>query len=219
MIVLNECRIDAEGKHLIIEATVENLEYYKNVFIESVVIDTNETYSESGPSSKAIYTKQYEYEYINVDTNDENNTLKTNEDCKCSNVYLQDKRGRKNIRLVLTPKDLNLNTFNDNIFFVYINAVRIPSAKTPCGMDNKGALGVAYNMRPIYNMAMSYIKELSDTCQIPKGLIDMILRIKALEFSFKTGNYFEAFNLWNKLFKRKRVVMSHRGGCGCNGGI
>lgn len=122
----------------------------------------------------------------------------------------------KRVRLCLSAKDLNLSTLDDNIFIVYARATGIPSPDTPCGMDNEFTMAIALNLRPIYNMAMGYIKELDSSCNIPKGFIDAILRIKALKLALKTGNYPVAFKYWDKLFKNKISVIPTKH-CGCNG--
>lgn len=191
MIVLNECRIDSEGKHLIIEASVDNLSYFKDVYIESITIDTDKTYISNGPSSDYVFTQSFKTEQENV--------------------------GVKNIKLVLDARDLSgVTNFNDNIFFVYIKATGTPAPHTPCGRDNIYTIGVAVNLRPIYNMAMGYIKELDNNCSIPSGLIDMILRLKAFDLSLRTGSFTMAIKQWDRLFKNKKTVPSKKG-CGCNG--
>lgn len=214
MIVLNECRIDQEGKHLIIEASVDNLPYYDNVYIDSVIVDTDKTYQEGGPSYNPVYQESYDQDYSKVIS--DCGTVTTDTDCKCGNIYTSNKYGRKKVRLSLDKNDLLGADLNNNIFFVYIVASGTPSPDTPCGMDNSYAMGIAVNLRPIYNMAMSYIKELNQDCTIPKGFIDMILRMKAFELSLKTGNYTMAFKYWDKFFKDK-VNVPIKGGCGCNG--
>ena len=214
MIVLEQCRID-EGK-LIIEASVENLSYYKDVYIEAVVIDTNDTYSPNGPSNNPVFIKEFEPEHMKVDVTNDCNSLKVDEDCKCGDVYTSQKAGVKNIRLCLSPKDINVSNLDNNIFFVYIIATGIPAPCTPCGMDNKFTMGIAVNLRPIYNTAMKYVNELDSTCTIPRGFIDMILRLKAFDLSLRTGNYQVAFKQWDKLFKNK-ISVSPTKGCGCNG--
>jgi hypothetical protein len=75
-------------------------------------------------------------------------------------------------------------------------------------------MGVAVNLRPVYNAAMHYLSELKDTCNIPKNFIDMILKIKAFTLSLKTGNFTTAIRLWNKFTTK---VVSSKTGCGCNG--
>ncbi len=216
MIVLNQCRIDHEGKHLIIEATVENLSYYKDIYIDSIIVDTNETYSPNGPSNKPIFTWSFTPENIQVDVRNDCNSIKTDESCKCGNVYTSQKAGIKHVKFILSARDINLASLDNNIFFVYVIATGVPATCTPCGMDNRYVRGVAVNMRPIYNMAMKYIRELESNCNIPKGFIDMILRIKAFELSIKTGNFPTAFKQWDKLFKNK-ISISPNKGCGCNG--
>lgn len=185
MITLNECKIDQKGKKFHIEATIKDLRYYDNVYIDSVVIDTNETYSPSGPSDKPVFKKELEGD-------------------------------EKYIDLCITAKEMSLETFDNNMFFVYIMAKGTPAPDTPCGMDNEYILSVVINYRPIYNMIMGYIKELNSECNIPKGFIDMILRMKAFEIALKTGNYPTAIKWWEKFFKNK-VSVSYKKGCGCNG--
>lgn len=186
MVIFNECRIDKEGKNLIVDVSVDSLPYYKNVYLESITIDSDKTFIEHGPSSNPIY----------------------------SNTFVESDK-LKNVRLKLNYKELGLDNLSDNILFVYIGVGGIPDPNTPCGMDNKYSVAVAVNLRPIYNMAMGYIKELESTCTPPKGLIDMILRLNAFKLSLKTGNFLTAIKQWDKLFKNKRIVSSNK--CGCNG--
>lgn len=214
MIVLEQCKIDNDK--LIIEATVEKLSFYKNVYIEAIVIDTDSTYSPNGPSNTPIFTKEFESKHSKVDVLNDCDSLRISDDCKCGNIYTSQKAGVKGVRLCLSPKDINVPNLDNNIFFIYVIATGIPTPDTPCGMDNRFIMGVAVNLRPIYNMAMQYIKELDSTCSIPRGFIDMILRLKAFDLSLRTGNYQVAFKQWDKLFKNK-ISVSPTKGCGCNG--
>lgn len=189
MVVFNECRIDKDGKNLIIDADISSLPYYKDVYIKSVTIDTDKTFVEYGPSKDNFV---YKHDFVE-----------------------EDKTTLKNIQLEINHKEMKLDNLNDNMLFVYIEVHGIPTFDTPCSCDNKYYIAVAVNLRPIYNMAMNYIKELEGTCTIPKGFIDMILRLKAFELSIKTGNFSTAIKQWNKLFKNKRVISSNK--CGCYG--
>lgn len=210
MVVLNECRIDQEGKNLIIEATVNNLSYYKDVFIDSVIVDTNSTYSANGPSNNPVFKQSFEPSHFKIVS--EEGCVVTEDECViCPN----EDAGVKHIRLVISAKEMGVN-IDDHIFFVYIITTGYPTMDTPCGMDNSYTMAVAVNLRPIYNLAMSYIKEVDSNCEVPKGFIDMILRLKALEMALKTGNYTTAFKYWDRLFKNKKSV-SPKKGCGCNG--
>ncbi len=59
MIVFNELRITRDAKNLMIDAEVRPGEYFKNVYIKGVTIDTEETYVEGGPSSNPVYSKEF----------------------------------------------------------------------------------------------------------------------------------------------------------------
>lgn len=196
MIQFNTLKITQDGKNLIINASVKNLSYYTNVLIGSIVIDNQDTYSVSGPSSNPIY----EHSFAGKD-------LVTNEDIV----------GLKNISIIISAKELldNNGDLNDDILYVYLIAVGTPSADTPCGMDNVNTLGVALNLRPIYNNGINYIKQVESTCEIPKDFIDFILRYKALDLALKTENYIQANKYWNKFFKNNNVVSLNTNSCGC----
>lgn len=73
MMVFNELRISPDKKHLIIDVQVETLSYYNEVFLDTIIIDTQKTYSATGPSSKPLMVidcgqvKHYR-DYIDIDT-------------------------------------------------------------------------------------------------------------------------------------------------------
>ncbi len=196
MIQFNTLKITQDGKNLIINASVKNLSYYTNILIGSIVIDNQDTYSASGPSSNPIYKHSFA-----------GKNLVTNKDIA----------GLKNINITVSAKELldNNGDLNDDILYVYLIAVGVPSANTPCGMDNVNTLGVALNIRPIYNNGINYIKQVESTCEIPKDFIDFILRYKALDLALKTENYIQANKYWNKFFKNNNVVSLNTNSCGC----
>ena len=186
----NELRITSDGQHLIIDVSVLSESYYKNVYIDSIVIDNQDTYVGSGPSSNPVYSYY-------VPNGVSQLTKKT---------YSQ-----KHVRLVLTPNDLPLN----GLLFVYVRAKGTPAADTPCGLDNITTLGTVTNMYPFYQQAMNYIGELASNCSIPQNFTDYILKLKGLELAIRTGNYPDAIKYFNKFFKNKSDVVIRKGGCGC----
>lgn len=190
MIHFNQLTISPDGQHLIIDVSVLSESYYKNVYIDSIIIDNQDTYVGSGPSSKPVYS-------YSVPDGTSKLTKKT---------YSQ-----KHVRLDLTPADLNL----DGLLFVYVRTKGTPSADTPCGMDNITTMGTVSNMYPFYQQAMNYIKELSSNCSVPQNFTDYILRLKALELSVRTGNYPDAVNYYNRFFSGKAKSSIRKGGCGC----
>lgn len=213
MVVFNECRIDSEGKNLIIEASVDNLDYYRDIVIDSVVIDIDDTYSESGPSDNPVYSKTFE------DVIEQVFTAKGCAPVKVQDTELQPvcvNTSRKNIKLVLSAADLALDTLQKNLFFVYVIASGTPAASTPCTMDNQYVIGVAFYWKPIYNMIMQYFKEFSQRCEIPKGFIDAFLRLKAFELALKTGHYLLAIKYFKQFFLN-RMNIKPISTCGCDG--
>lgn len=73
MIRFNELRITPDRKHLIIDVQVKELDYYQDVFLNTIVIDTQKTFISTGPSSKPFMTidcgrvKHYR-DFIDIDT-------------------------------------------------------------------------------------------------------------------------------------------------------
>lgn len=217
MVIINELRITPDGKSLIIDASIENLVYYKDVNIAAVIVDSQETYISSGPSNQALFHHSYEKEPYVVGTLDDCASVKSaDSNCKCDGIVTAQKYGSKHIRLVLTEKELGAS-LDSNIFFVYIVTHGTPAINTPCGMDNLFTMGIVYNPRPIYNLGMGYIRELADNCSMPKNFVDYILRFKAFELSLRTGNYTLAIDYWRKFFKNRTSSISKPKGCGCHG--
>lgn len=190
MVHFNELRITSDGQHLIIDVSVLSESYYKNVYIDSIVIDNQDTYVGSGPSSNPVYSYY-------VPNGVSQLTKKT---------YSQ-----KHVRLVLTPNDLPLN----GLLFVYVRAKGTPAADTPCGLDNITTLGTVTNMYPFYQQAMNYIGELANNCSVSQNFTDYILKMKGLELAVRTGNYTDAIKFYNKFFNGKENTVVRKGGCSC----
>ena len=173
MIEFKELRVTPDGKTLIIDVSVKDLSYYDNVYIDSLTIDTQDTYSESGSSTNPIFY----YEVASV--SDEN---------------------KKRIRLELNSSVLG-KPITGNMFFVYITVKGTPAADTPCGLDNVTTLGVTADLYPFYKSSINHMKELENECEPSKNFIDSLLRFKAFELSIRTGHYTQAIKYWNKFFK------------------
>ena len=80
-------------------------------------------------------------------------------------------------------------------------------------MDNATTMGVVYNLHNIFQSFMPYIREVEKDCNLPKGFINYILRFKALELAFATGNYTLAIKYWNRFFKDKLIAQPST--CNC----
>lgn len=189
MVHFNELKITPNGKHLIIDVSVLNESYYDNVYLDSIVIDNQDTFTDNGPSSTPIY------EYTIPD-----------QISKLTKKSVSPKHVRLNLG------EIELGTLN-GLYFIYVRTKGMPSPETPCDMDNVTTLGVVTNMYPFYHKAIGFIRELASNCIVPQGFIDYILRLKALELAVKTGNYTDAVKYFNNFFSGKAAVKT--GGCGC----
>lgn len=186
MIHFNELYI--KDGHLIIDVSVLNESYYENVYLDSIVIDNQNSYSANGPSDEPVYS------YIVPDV-----TTKLTKQ-----TYQQ-----KHIRLELDSSDVNLR----DMLFVYVRTKGAPSPETPCGLDDSVTLGAVVDMLPYYMNGMQYMKQLSNSCEIPQGFTDMILREKALELCMRVGNYTKAIEYFNEMPSSVPAKMG--GGCNC----
>lgn len=193
MIRFNELRITKDGKYLIIDVSVRSQPYYNDVYLDSISIDTQDTYKDGGPSSSIVYFKNI-----------------ANEAGSSS--------GLKHYRLELGVGDF-LPSLSDNMFFVYVKAKGTPASNTPCGMDNEYTLGVTFNTCALYNAIMSYVRETVNTCSIPKKFIDLFLQFKAIETSINTDHYMQAVEYYNKFIKNlgKTNTSAYTKSCNCYG--
>lgn len=183
MIRFNELKISSHGK-LFLDAEVKGDTYYDNVYIDKVIIDNQDSFLMSGPSSTPIY------EYSFADASKE-----------------------KAVSLVLDNSNM-LADMKGDILFVYIITKGTPSMDTPCGMDNTITLGITYNEQTILNNYLTYIKEVGRNCHVPKGFIDYFLKVKAFELAIEVGNYTEAISLWRRFFKGQATeVINFKCGC------
>lgn len=213
MIEFNELRITPDNKCLIIDVSVSQDSYYKDVYLDSIIIDNQDSYAPNGPSDNPVcppidLTKEYKEVFSRSDIE--------------TYIIPSDQKGttdgtikKKRVRLTLTKQDIG--NIDNSMFFVYVIVNGIPSPDTPCGMDNSVCMRTVIDLQTLYNKAIQYFKQINDTCAIPKEFIDMVLRIKALELSIKTGNYTQAISYWNKYFiNLQNKVELKTTNCGCS---
>lgn len=63
----------------------------------------------------------------------------------------------------------------------------------------------------IFREALSYMREIEETCAAPKGFIDSILRYKALQLAIITNHFVQAIKYYKKFYAKKDIKVS----CGC----
>ena len=198
MIRFNELKI--EDDYIIIDVQIEEENYFKDMYIDSVVIDTQDTFIANGPSSKAIYTKNFN---TGVDTKKEDI------------VYTQGKDKYNRVRMYINAKDLNVD-IHKTMFFVYVIAGGTPAADTPCRWDENKALHTLVDTQVLYNNMIQYVKELNKDCSTPDNFINAILQFNAIDLALKTNQYPLAIDLWKRFYSdiESNVVLPN---CGCNG--
>ena len=198
MIRFNELKI--EDNYIIIDVQIEEEKYFKDMYIDSIVIDTQDTFIANGPSSKAIYTKTF-----NTDTD-----IKKEE-----NIYTQGTDKHNRVRIYIDAKDLNVD-IHKTMFFVYVIAGGTPAADTPCRWDENKALHTLVDTQVLYNNMIQYVKELSKDCSTPDNFINAILQFNAIDLALKTNQYPLAIDLWKRFYSdiESNIVLPN---CGCNG--
>ena len=198
MIRFNELKI--ENNYIIIDVQIEEEKYFKDMYIDSIVIDTQDTFIANGPSSKAIYTKTF-----NTDTDIKKEEI----------IYTQGIDKYNRVRIYIDGKDLNVD-IHKTMFFVYVIAGGTPSADTPCRWDENKALHTLVDTQVLYNNMIQYVKELSKDCSTPDNFINAILQFNAIDLALKTNQYPLAIDLWKRFYSdiESNVVLPN---CGCNG--
>ena len=208
MIRFNELKI--EDNYIIIDVQIEEEKYFKNMYIDSIVIDTQDTFIVNGPSSKAIYTKIFNTGVDPIYENKQCAPVKKEE-----NIYNQDTDRHNRVRIYIDGKDLNVD-IHKTMFFVYVIAGGTPAADTPCRWDENKALHTLVDTQVLYNNMIQYVKELSKDCSTPDNFINAILQFNAVDLALKTNQYPLAIDLWKRFYSdiESNVVLPN---CGCNG--
>ena len=208
MIRFNELKI--EDNYIIIDVQIEEEKYFKDMYIDSIVIDTQDTFIANGPSSKAIYTKTFNTGVDPIYKNKQCAPIKKEE-----NIYTQDTDKHNRVRIYIDGKDLNVD-IHKTMFFVYVIAGGTPAADTPCKWDENKALHTLVDTQVLYNNMIQYVKELSKDCSTPDNFINAILQFNAIDLALKTNQYPLAIDLWKRFYSdiESNVVLPN---CGCNG--
>ena len=203
-VIFDQLRISDDGKRMYINAHVNKADYFKDIYIDSIVIQTADKVSETNPGLPTS-------DYIYIKKADEN---------------------AKELNLVLGASDLSKSwetdpkaiafgrgEMSDTLFFVYIKVKGTPGACTPCTLDEETTLGVVFDENVLHQRVMDYTKELAETCSVPSDFIDFILLWNAFKSAIETEHYIPAIKFYNMLFDfvgktcQNRMIKT----CGCHG--
>lgn len=192
MVSINEFVIARDARYLYLKASVDDLEYFEQVYIDYIEFTIH----------KVVNNK---IETVTVELNPDG-TLHTEGFDK----------DVKTIDLTLTPQDLGIMDFITPVIIVKVYTKGYPTPDTPCGMDEEFAVGIAYNESILYDQGLSYIHEVGIDCTIPDEFIDWIMLTSAFELALKSGNIDEALTWWLRLTSN-RENRNRKSKCGCHG--
>lgn len=195
MLQFNELKITADNKCLIIDVQVEDLPYFNKVKIDSVLMDTQDTWLSSGPSDKAVVL--YSQDNTALDT-------------------LGDNSGR-HIRLEIEKPLISPADNNMYIIYAVADTSSAPEAlEAPCDCSQDTVVKVVVNLHILYNYLMKGIREIENDCSLPVNFINSFLQEQAVEACLRTGNYAQAVKYWKKFFMGKPLTVTSKQ-CGCHG--
>lgn len=187
MIQFNEFQVVHKDAQLVIDVSVQDLSIYNDIYLSSIIIDTQDTFVEGGPSSEPVYS--------------------------VTDIHGDENQNLKNYRLELTADQFSASPtldVNKTLFFVYITTKNISDIE-----DVQTTLAVVYDTEIVAIIGLNHVNELSNECKIPKSFIDFILKQKALELSIETGNFTKAIKYWNSFIGNATVKPCSTGCCSC----
>ena len=193
MIIFDRLQISDNGKMLYLDAHVNKADYFNDIYIDKVIIQTSEQVSETDPLSPG---NEFIYSMTAEDNTKELHlALSANTDF--TDIY---------------------STLSDKLLFVYVVCKGTPSACTPCRLDEMTTLGVTFDETLFYQQVMQQTKQLADTCEISKDFIDLILLWNGFKAAIETEHYIPAINFWKKMFdKHYNSAIGNVKPCGCHG--
>ncbi len=228
MIIFDQLRVSDDGKKLYINLHVNNADYFKNIYLDSITIMTSDKVLEAtnigSPTEGFIYKMEFEDNTRVADIV----LTKADIDVAFVNWNSVDKQ-------VINPdkpygKVSYNESFSNSLLFIYVECkegalVGCP----PCTLDELTTIGVTFDSTILHQKVMDFTKQLADDCIIPMGFTDFILLWNAFKAAIDTEHWVPAIKYWNMLFGigedgesygpygSGKTVSSGRKGCGCHG--
>lgn len=204
MIIFDQLRISDDGKRMYINAHVNKADYFNDIYIDSIVIQTADKVSETDPG---LPTSDYVY------------IKKAEENAKELNLVLEASDLSRSWESDPKAIAFNRGDMSKTLFFVYIKCKGTPGSCTPCRLDEETTLGVVFDENVLHQKVMDYTKELVADCNVPSTFIDFILLWNAFKSAIETEHYIPAIKFFNMMFDeigkscQSRTIKT----CGCNG--
>lgn len=204
MIIFDQLRISDDGKRMYINVHVNKADYFNDIYIDSIVIQTADKVSETDPG---LPTSDYVY------------IKKAEENAKELNLVLEASDLSRSWETDPKAIAFNRGDMSKTLFFVYIKCKGTPGSCTPCRLDEETTLGVVFDENVLHQKVMDYTKELVADCSVPSAFIDFILLWNAFKSAIETEHYIPAIKFFNMMFEevgkscQSRIIKT----CGCNG--
>lgn len=204
MIIFDQLRISDDGKRMYINAHVNKADYFNDIYIDSIVIQTADKVSETNPG---LPTSDYVY------------IKKAKENAKELNLVLEASDLSRSWESDPKAIAFNRGDMSKTLFFVYVKCKGTPGSCIPCRLDEETTLGVVFDENVLHQKVMDYTKELVADCSAPTAFIDFILLWNAFKSAIETEHYIPAIKFFNMMFEevgkscQSRTIKT----CGCNG--
>lgn len=204
MIIFDQLRISDDGKRMYINAHVNKADYFNDIYIDSIVIQTADKVSETNPG---LPTSDYVY------------IKKAEENAKELNLVLEASDLSRSWESDPKAIAFNRGDMSKTLFFVYVKCKGTPGSCTPCRLDEETTLGVVFDENVLHQKVMDYTKELVADCSVPSAFIDFILLWNAFKSAIETEHYIPAIKFFNMMFEEVGKSSQNRTIkiCGCNG--
>ena len=201
MVIFNEIRLSDDKSSLIVDCSVESLDIYEQMYIDTIYVEYYKNVTTVGvPSDKA--KKIY----------DSHNDTETRQSVRrCLNEYS------------ISLNNFGTDTFDGGLFYVIVNCDgNLPASVSTysCRADNTQDIGVVLDWEMLYQQGMGHVARLAMSsdcnCDGAAELEQFILMWNGLKLAIAACDYDQIANLWDKFLG----ITSAKGGvssvsCGC----
>lgn len=203
MVIFNEVRLTEDKTSLVVDCSVEALDIYNSMYINTIYVDYYKNVTTAGvPSEKArkIYDRQ------------------------------DDTQNRQSVRRCLNETSISIanfgtDVFEGGLFYVIVNcAGSLPAsaATYSCRADNTQDIAIVPDWKMLYQHGMGHVARLamsaSCNCEDGAGLEQFALLWNAIRLAIAACDYKQVEKLWDKFLG----ISSGNGvassiSCGCRG--
>lgn len=225
-VIFDQLRISDDGKKLYINLHVNQADYFKNVYLDSItIIDAN---SKERDCSKKEYTgisetnpyapnDHFIYKYTFDGNKKEAALALTITDLDEAFINLKSSGNPIDSKKPYAKVAFTKKNFSNSLLFVYVSCKGVNSECTPCQWDSSiPTIGVTFDEKLLYQRVMDFTKGLANTCKLPIEFVDFILLWNVFKASIETEHWLDAVKFWHILFDTGTHSITSKG-CGCHG--